>query len=250
MLFRSVYPTPQESVWDYTNQVMAPTSPDYYQQVYGAGYGQVPTAPELSNYGTFQGGLQNPALQYGLGSAGQIAQGPQAGQYGYAGADLQQPQLTGQFDLSNVAQMPVNAGMTGQQALMSRIAPQLQMQRQQLETKLINQGLRPGDEAWNAAMMSQGQQENDAITQAALQGLNLDIAANQQGFGQAQAQAQFANQAALSGFGAGLQGAEFGNQAIAQNFSQALQAQAAQNQAQQQYFNQLAASGQIGRAHV
>ena len=180
------YPMPQESVADYTNQIMAPTSPDYYQQVYGAGYGRVPTAPELSNYGMFQGGLQNPSLQYGLGYAGQIAQGPQAGQYGYAGADLQQPQLTGQFDLSNVAQMPVNAGMTGQQALMSRIAPQLQMQRQQLETKLINQGLRPGDEAWNAAMASQGMQENDAITQAALQGLNLDIAANQQGFGQAQ----------------------------------------------------------------
>lgn len=49
-----------------------------------------------------------------------------------------------------------------EEALMSRINPQLQQDSQALESKLINQGLQPGSEAYNRAFAQQGQKENDA----------------------------------------------------------------------------------------
>jgi hypothetical protein len=61
---------------------------------------------------------------------------------------------------------------------------------------LINQGLVPGGEAYENAMISQNQQKNDLLTQAALQGINLDTAANAQGYNQALQSGQFGNTAA------------------------------------------------------
>ena len=164
--------------------------------------------------------------------------GPTGGQFGMAQGGPQGPQLQGQLDTSGLAQMPVNAGMTAQEAIMSRLDPSLQRQRAQLETQLANQGLVRGGEAYNAALQEQGQRENDLRTQAALQGLNLDMAARQQGFGEAQALGGFANQAALQGFGAGQQATGAQNAAIAQNFGQALQGQGAYNAAAAQQFGQ------------
>jgi hypothetical protein len=69
---------------------------------------------------------------------------------------------------------------------------------------LINQGLRPGSEAYNNAINLLGQQENDARTQAVMQGLGLDISSNAQGFNQA------------------LQGGQFGNTAQQQALAQAI----------------------------
>lgn len=105
------------------------------------------------------------------------------------------PDVQTSLDLSNVAKMPVNAGMTGQEAIMSRLEPSLARQRSSTETNLINQGLRPGTEAYDNAINLLGQQETDARTQAVLQGLNLDIGANQQGFGQALEAGKFGNTA-------------------------------------------------------
>lgn len=105
------------------------------------------------------------------------------------------PDVQTSLDLSNVAKMPVNAGMTGQEAIMQRLEPSLARQRTSTETNLINQGLRPGTEAYDNAINLLGQQETDARTQAVLQGLNLDIGANQQGFGQALEAGKFGNTA-------------------------------------------------------
>ena len=110
--------------------------------------------------------------------------------------------------------------MTGQQAIMNRLAPQLERADASTRQRLINQGLVPGGEAYENAMISQNQQKNDLLSQAALQGIGLDTAANAQGFGQA------------------LQAGQYGNQAVAQNFNQAQAAQAAQNAAQQQGYAQ------------
>src|SRR5207247_945762 len=96
---------------------------------------------------------------------------------------------------SNVAQMPINAGTTAQQAIMSRLGPQMQRNRASVETQLVNQGLRPGMEAYDNAIKLLGQQENDMMQQATLQGLGLDLSANQQGFGQAVERGQFGNAA-------------------------------------------------------
>jgi hypothetical protein len=105
------------------------------------------------------------------------------------------PDVQTSLDLSNVAKMPVNAGMTGQEAIMSRLEPSLAKNRVSTETQLINQGLRPGTEAYDNAIQLLGQQENDARTQAALQGINVDMGANAQGFSQAATGATFANTA-------------------------------------------------------
>jgi hypothetical protein len=183
------------------------------------------------------------AGQYGLAGAvnpnafGQ-ASGINAGQYGLAQGGVAGPNLATSLDLSGVARMPVNAGMTGQEAIMSRLTPYLQQQRTSTEAQLVNQGLRPGTEAYNNAAQLLGQQENDARQQAALQGLSLDMSANQQGYGQALSSGQFGNQAQLSGFGANLQNQQAANQAIAQNYGQGMNAQQMQNQAIAQNFGQ------------
>ena len=94
--------------------------------------------------------------------------------------------LSKPFDWGNVAAAPVNPGMTAQNAIMARLQPQLDRQRDQLRTQLMNQGFsqptgsgpNPG---WDAAMTEQNQRENDLLSQAALQGISLDTAARQQG---------------------------------------------------------------------
>ena len=105
------------------------------------------------------------------------------------------PAVQTSLDTSQIAKMPVNAGMTGQEAIMSRLNPSLARQRTTTETNLINQGLRPGMEGYDNAIRSLGEQETDARTQAVLQGLNLDIGANQQGFGQQLEAGKFGNTA-------------------------------------------------------
>jgi hypothetical protein len=49
-----------------------------------------------------------------------------------------------------------------EQALFARMNPGLQQGRASAETRLRNQGLTPGSEAWNAAIRDVNQQENDA----------------------------------------------------------------------------------------
>lgn len=124
--------------------------------------------------------------QKGTGIASNVLDKP----FSFGGPDVQTS-----LDLSNVAKIPVNAGMTGQEAIMSRLEPSLARQRTSTETNLINQGLRPGTEAYDNAIRSLGEQETDARTQAVLQGLNLDIGANAQGYNQALQTGQFGNTA-------------------------------------------------------
>ena len=133
------------------------------------------------------------------------------------------PAVQTSLDTSGIAKMPVNAGMTGQEAIMARLEPSLAKQRVSTETQLINQGLRPGTEAYNNAINLLGQQENDARTQAVTQGLNLDIGANAQGYNQA------------------LQSGQFGNTAQQQMLAQAIQ----QRQMPLNEINALTSSAQI-----
>jgi len=208
-------------------------------------------APSAGQYGIASSINPNAYGQAGSVNAGQYGQasavnpnaygqagGVDAGQYGLAQGGVQGPNLATSLDLRGVAKMPINAGMTGQEAIMARLEPSLAKQRVSTETQLINQGLRPGTEAYNNAAQLLGQQENDARQQAALQGLNLDLTANQQGYGQALTSGQFGNQAQLSGFGANLQNQQAQNQAITQNFGQGMAARELQNQAIAQNFGQ------------
>ena len=146
------------------------------------------------------------------------------------------------LDISNVAAMPINAGTTAQEAIMARLEPQLARNRVSTETQLINQGLRPGSEAYNNAANLLAQQENDQRTQAVLQGLGLDLTANAQGYNQALSSGQFGNLAQAQNFGQGLAGQTLTNQAQAQNFGQGNVQQALYNAAQGQNFGQSATS--------
>ena len=152
--------------------------------------------------------------QKGTGIASNVLDKP----FSFGGPDVQTS-----LDTSGIAKMPVNAGMTGQEAIMARLEPSLAKQRVSTETQLINQGLRPGTEAYDNAIQLLGQQENDARTQAVTQGLNLDIGANAQGYNQA------------------LQSGQFGNTAQQQMLAQAIQ----QRQMPLNEINALTSSSQI-----
>jgi len=214
----------------------------------GGAFGYAQGGPSGGLFGLASGGPQGLNLQgLDLSGVGSVSGGPQQGQFGYAQRFVQGPQLQRDIDIANLPQGPVNAGMTAQTALLSRLSPQLQGERQQLQTQLINQGLRPGGEAYNAAMSAQMQKENDLLLQAAAQGISLDQAARQQAFSEQQSRAMFANQAALSGFGAGMEQAGLFNLGAQQDLQSSLATQAAQNQAQQQAFQQRLQAGEFGR---
>jgi len=186
------------------------------------------------NYGDFEQARSIGAGDFGLANAINanefgLASGMRDAKYGSAQRNL---------NLSGVSQMPVNAGMTGQQAILQRLAPQMERQREGLRTQLVNQGFRPGTEAYNRAMEQQGQQENDMFTQAAMQGIGLDMSANQQGFGQAATAAGLYNQGLGQDFGQGLAALQASNQAIGQNYGQGLSSQQQKNAAVSQNFGQ------------
>lgn len=84
------------------------------------------------------------------------------------------------MDESRLAQMPIQ-GQSVQDAVMSRLQPQIERQRGRLDNQLANQGIMRDSEAWKNAQTDQGQQENDLMTQAALQGINTGMSARQQG---------------------------------------------------------------------
>lgn len=73
----------------------------------------------------------------------------------------------------------VNAGQTGQDALMARFQPQIDQSHKALETQLANQGIGVGSEAYDNAMRTQNQSENDLRSQAALNGINVGQSAQQ-----------------------------------------------------------------------
>lgn len=75
----------------------------------------------------------------------------------------------------------VNAGETGEQALMRRFQPMIDQKRKGLEAQLANQGITLGSEAYDNAMRVQNEGENDLRSQAALNGINVgQNAQNQQ----------------------------------------------------------------------
>lgn len=240
------------------------------EQQFGFQYGQLPTAPDLASMGQFQRGFTAEQLAEApdlarMGQAGggpsapsQIAQanlagvqgvgyGPQEGQYGFARGVAPGQRLQQGVDTRGLTALPTGAGMTAQEAILSRLTPTLSREQAALEQQLANQGLARGGEAYNAAMQQQYQRANDLITQAALQGISVDAAMRQQGFSERQIQAEMANQARLGQFGMGVQQAQLANQAVGQNQAQALAVQQAQNAAQAQDLQQRLALGQFGR---
>jgi hypothetical protein len=191
----------------------------------------------------------NGQVQQMLADPGQLAPNPEAQAYADqvdAGSQYANPQTS--INTSNVPGMPISPGMTAQNAIMSRLQPALAQQQTSLQTQLINQGLRPGDEAYDYAMKMFGQQQNDQLTQAALQGIGLDMGANQQAFGQAATQGQFANAAGAQGFSQAQQQQSAYNQAVQDAYQRTLTSGQQNNANVQQQFNQNLQAAQFGNA--
>lgn len=109
----------------------------------------------------------------------QINQG--LGDIAQKGLGSVQSTLDQPFDWSKIAAAPVNAGTTGQYAIMARLQPQIQQQNDAFDQQMANQGIAPGSEAYTNAKRSLSQSQNDLLSQAALQGINLDTSARQEG---------------------------------------------------------------------
>jgi hypothetical protein len=82
----------------------------------------------------------------------------------------------------NTAALPstgFNPSQSYQDAYMQRLAPQLQQGREQLQQQLANKGIDIGSEAYDRAMMQQGQRENDLLAAATTQGFGVGQQARQ-----------------------------------------------------------------------
>jgi len=122
---------------------------------------------------------------------------------------------------------PTGSTNTATQAILSRVNPELDRQKQSLETQLANQGVTQGSQAWNTAMDQFGRNRNDAVTQAGLQGINLGM--QQSGLSAGQQNQQYSQQNALRQLAAQLQSQQYNQQS--NNNSQYI---GAQNQGFQQ----------------
>lgn len=113
---------------------------------------------------------QNARIDTGLGNLAETG-------LGYVQNTLDTP-----YDQSKLPQAPVNAGETGQEAILRRLEPTLQRQREQLDTQLYNRGItnQSNNEAYDNAMRDQTQRENDLISQAGLYGIDAGQKARQQ----------------------------------------------------------------------
>ena len=133
--------------------------------------------------------------------------------------------------------MPIQPGLALQLKGAELPDPMAQFaQATQIQNALQQQ--RMGEMQIQNAMREQQQQENDLISQAALQGIGLDMSANQQGYQQALGAANLYNQALGQGFGQATQARQLANQAMAQNYGQGATSAGLYNQAAAQAFNQ------------
>ena len=146
------------------------------------------------------------------------------------------------IDTSGAAAMPINAGTTAQELILKRLNPTIESGDVSFRQQLANQGLAPGTEAYDKAFRNREMSKNDLYSQAALQGIGLDMSARQQSVNELLGLGTFGNQAQLAG--AGLyntaMGQNFGQGITGQNlgYNQALNKAQFQNTAQQQQLAQ------------
>ena len=150
------------------------------------------------------------------------------------GAQLTAPEdVQRSLDFSGVAEVgdPYETRQRAEDAMynsaMSRLQPQFESEQAALDLKMRNQGLKPGDAAYDAQMQSAQARQTDATNQAmwssvgegrAESGQMFDqqMGQRQQGVGEQTAMGQFANQAAGQMFGQAMG-------ANAQNYQQMMQ---------------------------
>jgi hypothetical protein len=73
----------------------------------------------------------------------------------------------------------INPGETYSSAIMRRLQPQMAQQAEAVKSDLANQGIVPGTQAYENAMRTFNQQQNDLLTSAQIQGMNTGLQAQQ-----------------------------------------------------------------------
>lgn len=154
--------------------------------------------------------------------------------------------IKGQYDFSNVGAMPSSSDFTADRdritdAYMQRLQPYLDKQRAAMDTKLANQGITHGSEAYNWDQDVYNRGENDQRIAALLAGdqeqarlFQQAMGIRQQGVGEAVSQGNFGNQAQAQEFGQNQQALQNANNAAQSEFAQGLAASQFQNQARSQ----------------
>jgi hypothetical protein len=104
------------------------------------------------------------------------------GQLGTKGLEYVGQQLENPFDVSQLPSIGINPSETYSDAMIRRLAPQMEQSRGRLEQQLANQGIGIGTEAYDRAMRNFDQKQNDLMLGAQTQGLQAGLQARQQGF--------------------------------------------------------------------
>lgn len=203
-------------------------------------------------------GLLNQPLNFsGLPSAGQVPGGQRYGSgpsLNTTGGDTSG--IVNSFDRAGDIQMQLGDQDSWgrvkdvENALFSRLNPQIDRQRQALETDLVNRGIRPGSAAYaqqmetfnqglndqrTSVLLNAGQEQN-RMQQLAMNTGNFTNAAQAQNYNQLLGRAQFGNQAQAQLYGQQFNNAQFGNAANQQMYQNGFNATQANNALDQQQF--------------
>lgn len=92
--------------------------------------------------------------------------------------------MMGQGFNPNLPSTGFNPGQSYQDAIMQRLAPQIEQSRESTIAQLANQGIVQGTKAYDNAMRTQVMRENDLLLGATTQGFGVGSQANQQAFNQ------------------------------------------------------------------
>lgn len=161
------------------------------------------------------------------------------------------------YDFSNLAAMPSADDFGAQRdritdAYMQRLQPYLDRQRDATNTRLANQGITAGSEAWNWDQDTLNRSENDQRIAALIAGdqeqqnlFNNAMNIRQQGVGEAVSQGNFFNQARNNAFQQQLAALGFNNDVSNQSFNQNAQRMQMENQAREAQFRTGLASSQF-----
>jgi hypothetical protein len=146
----------------------------------------------------------------------------------------------GQFNMS-----PTGNNKAIQDAWMSRIAPQRQLQRSDEVNRLKQQGITENSDAWTRALRRMDEGDTDAQNQALIHGtqeygneFQRGLAKDQSNFGQGMQTADFANKSNQQRFSQGLNTANLVDSQNRQKFSQGLDTANLVDRQNQQQFGQ------------
>lgn len=98
----------------------------------------------------------------------------------YANDVLKKPGV----DTSQLPQVGINPGQSYQDAMMSRLQPQIDRENEQSDAQLAAQGIPLGSQAYGQAKQILNQSHNDLLNNATVQGFNTGLSANQNAFQQ------------------------------------------------------------------